>query len=196
VVPGTYRARLELGGEVRTVSFEVRADPRSPSTAQERQAQLAFLLEGRDKLTEVHRAIRRLRAVRAGLRALQKRAREVRDPAPLRAAAKRLENDLAAVEKALYQTKSKSPQDPLNFPIRLDDKLAGLLGLVATGDHAPTAQDLAVRDELVAAIDDQLSTLTRVLDEHLPALNQQAAEAGVPAVASEAPGGETAESGK
>ena len=76
----------------------------------------------------------------------------------------------------------ESPQDPLNFPIRLNDKLAGVMSLAGYGDHAPTDSQIAVRDELVAAIDDALNRLEDVLNNDLVSFNLQAAEAGLEAV--------------
>lgn len=73
-------------------------------------------------------------------------------------------------------------QDPLNFPIRLNDKLAGVMALAGFGDHAPSASALAVRDELVAAIDTQLDRLEELLGNDLAAFNSQAAGAGLEAV--------------
>ena len=45
---------------------------------------------------------------------------------------------LTEAERALYQTKNESRQDPLNFPIRLNDKLAGVMFGAAFGDNPPT----------------------------------------------------------
>ena len=76
-------------------------------------------------------------------------------------------------------------QDPLNFPIRLNDKLAGVMLAATIGDHAPTAAAVAVRDELVAAIDVQLEALGTVLGEEIDAINALAAELELPAVAAD-----------
>ena len=102
--------------------------------------------------------------------------------AMLEAAAKAFQEALTAVEETLYQTKSKSRQDPLNFPIRLNDKLAGVMSNASRGDYAPTAQAEAVRQELTVQIDEQLSRLQKIWDEQLPALNRLAREAGIPAI--------------
>ncbi len=186
-VPGMYTVHLTAGEHRAEAELEVRADPRSGSTPEHRAAQLQFSLEVRDKLTETHRAIARLRTVRKGIAALLARADGIADGDGVRDAATALRDALTGVEEALYQTQSKSAQDPLNFPIRLNDKLAGLLSLVSTGDRAPTRQALQVRDELVEAIDAQLVVLDGLLSERLPELNRQAGAAGVPAVDPAAP---------
>jgi len=100
----------------------------------------------------------------------------------VREAAEALVEKLTEVEETLYQTKAQSPQDPLNYPIRLNDKLANLLGLASIGDFRPTDSMVAVRDELSAAIDAELARLRAVWEADLAEVNRLAAEAGVAAV--------------
>jgi hypothetical protein len=93
-----------------------------------------------------------------------------------------LNRTLTEIEETLYQTKNQSSQDPLNFPIRLNNKLAALGGVVARGDAAPTGQSFAVYEELVVQIDAQLQRLARVMSTDVPAFNQLVKEQNVPAV--------------
>jgi fumarate hydratase class II len=86
------------------------------------------------------------------------------------------------VEEALYQTKNQSNQDPLNYPIRLNNKLAALAGVVSSADAAPTDQSYAVYEELVGKINAQLQTLRQVLAADLPAFNKLVRDQNVPAV--------------
>ena len=97
--------------------------------------------------------------------------------------AKTLADSLTAVEEALYQTRNRSGQDPLNFPIKLGNKLASLAGTVATGNYRPTDQAIEVRRDLTSRIDGELAMLQALLDKRLPALNAAMHEAAVPAVA-------------
>jgi len=85
--------------------------------------------------------------------------------------AKKMKESLATVEKALYQTKNRSGQDPLNFPIRLNNKLGHLNSLVAIDDFAPTEQDIAVKNELTGQINYQLEAFDTVLDKELKEFN-------------------------
>jgi photosystem II stability/assembly factor-like uncharacterized protein len=179
VVPGTYTARLTVGEQPPvTTQFEVREDPRTSASAADLQAQFAFLKSVYDKLSEVNEQIGKIRDVRKSLADVKKRAGDTNKP--LVEAANAIDKKMTAVEEALYQTKNKSSQDPLNYPIRLNDKLAGVGDSAATGSHAPTAQQLAVRDELVQQIDAQLATLKTIFETDLPAFNKQAAN--VPAI--------------
>jgi hypothetical protein len=101
-------------------------------------------------------------------------------------AADALSKKLTEVEEALYQTKNRSAQDPLNFPIRLNNKLAALAATVSSADFAPTSQSLAVYEDLRARIDAELSRLDRILSDDVPAFNSLVREKEVPAVRVEA----------
>jgi photosystem II stability/assembly factor-like uncharacterized protein len=181
-VPGSYQARLTAGGETITQPFEIRKDLRSAVTQADLEAQHRFLLEARDKLTETHDAIRRIREVRAQLDDVRKRLRKDEERKPVVEAARELDKKMTAVEEALYQTKNRSRQDPLNFPIRLNDKLNAVASSAALGDYPPTAQALQVKAELTAAIDAELTKLRAIWDGDLVRFNDLAREKGVPAV--------------
>jgi len=185
VPPGSYRVRLTVRDTVLTEPFELRADPASASTVANLEEQFRFLREVRDKLTEVHTQIRRIRAVRGQLGDLKKRLGKDGDGKEIREAADALDEAMTAVEEALYQTRNQSPQDPLNFPIRLNDKLAAVAGVAAIGDHAPTSQAWEVKRELEGKIDAQLATLAGIWDDRLLALNAMVQEAAVPALTME-----------
>lgn len=181
-VPGDYRATLRIGDSEQTVDFEVRADPRLHATPADYAAQYEFVSGINRKLTETHNAVTRIREARTQLSAIEKRVEGDDRFTGLLEAARALETRLGDIEETLYQTKMESPQDPLNFPIRLNDKLAGVMALAAIGDHPPTDSAIAVRDELVAAIDAALAQLNEVFSNDIAAFNQQAAEAGLEAV--------------
>ncbi|HEU5162769.1 MAG TPA: glycosyl hydrolase, partial [Thermoanaerobaculia bacterium] len=181
-LPGAYKVRLTAGDEVETADARVAQDPRSGASAADLQRQFDFLTAVRDKLTETHEAIEKIRDARAQIASVKKRAGEGETAKPALEKAKAIEATLTAVEEALYQTKNQSSQDPLNFPIRLNDKLAHVASSASTGDFAPTAQAIAVRDELVAKIDAELSKLTKVWNEDVPELNRLVREAEAPAV--------------
>jgi len=181
-VPGTYTATLRIGDSQQAVDFEVRGDPRLGVSAADYAAQYEFVSGINRKLTETHQAITRIREAKAQLATIGKRVEGDARFAGLRDTAKALETRLGSIEETLYQVKMESPQDPLNFPIRLNDKLAGVMALAAVGDHPPTEAAIAVRDELVASIDAALASLGDVFDNDVSAFNKQAAEAGLEAV--------------
>ena len=180
--PGTYTVRLTVGDEVRTAQAEVKQDPRTSATQRDLEEQYRFLLASNRKLTEIHEAIERIREVRTQVADVRKRAGKDEKAKPAVDAAKAVDAKITAIEEALYQTKLRSPQDPLNFPIRLNDKLASVADSASVGDFAPTAQHRAVQAQLVAQIDVELAKLREVWEKDLPALNAAVLAAEVPAV--------------
>ena len=89
---------------------------------------------------------------------------------------------LTAIEEELYQTKNQSNQDPLNFPIRLNNKLAALAGSIAGADAQPTAQQVGVYEDLTGRINAQLEKLKQVMNTEVPAFNKLVKDQNVPAV--------------
>jgi hypothetical protein len=181
-VPGMYKARLTYKGNVQEVPFEIKADPRSKATSADLQAQFQFLSEIRDKLTETHEAIKSIREVRKQITDVTGRVKNEADKKEIAEAVKKMNEKLTRIEETLYQTKNRSGQDPLNFPIRLNDKLAGVASGAASGDFAPTEQSYAVKKELTAQIDAELAKLKNVMSTDVPAFNELIKSKNVPAV--------------
>jgi len=182
VPPGRYQVRLTAGGQTLTQPLEVRKDPRLATSDADFAKQHGLLRKIRDKLTETHDAIARIRDAREQVRAAAERSKAAGGRAEVAAAAEALDKKLTAVEETLYQTRNQSSQDPLNFPIRLNNKLAALAGVVGSADAAPTAQSYAAYDDLVAKIDAQLAALAQVLSADLARFNRLVREQDVPAV--------------
>jgi photosystem II stability/assembly factor-like uncharacterized protein len=182
VVPGSYQVKLTAYGASSTRTFEVRKDPRLATTQDDYQKRFDLHMKIRDKLTETHDAIKRIRDVRDQLKAVSERSKAAGKDTTIAAAAKALTARLTAVEEALYQTKNKSNQDPLNYPIRLNNKLSQITGVVASADAAPTDQSVLVYEDVAGRIDAELSRLKTALDQDLAAFNALVREREVPAV--------------
>ena len=178
--PGRYLARLVAGADSMETEFVLQKDPRSTASDADLQAKFEFLIDIRDKLSEIHNAINQIREVRSQIRTVTGRLDETHED--IKTSAQELMDRITAIEKALYQTRNQSAQDPLNFPIRLNNKLAALAGNASVGNYRPTDQHVAVRDNLVGRIDAQLASLRKILAEEVPALNQLIREAAVPAI--------------
>lgn len=179
-VPGTYRARLTVGDVVREQAFEIKPDPRATASPADYLAQFDFVSECRDLLSRTHREITRIREFRSQLEALKPRIEGAGEAgAEVVADMTAIDEQMTAIEEALYQTSNESRQDPLNFPIRLNDKLSGVMRLAASGDAAPTSQALAVKAELSTAILKELDALQLIWDTRLPALNESIRALGI-----------------
>jgi hypothetical protein len=177
--PGAYQVRLTAGGKSLSQPLEVRKDPRLATSDNDYRKQYELLLKIRDKLTETHDAITRIRETRDQVKGVAERAKGNKAIAD---AADALDKKVTAVEEELYQTKNQSSQDPLNFPIRLNNKLAALAGVVGGGDAAPTDQSYVVYEDLAGKIDTQLGRLRQVIDTDVPAFNALVREQSIPAV--------------
>ncbi|MCH6236181.1 WD40/YVTN/BNR-like repeat-containing protein [Cognataquiflexum rubidum] len=156
IVPGDYIVRLIVDGKAEEQTFKVLADPRYESTQEDLLAQYDFLLNVRDKLTETHETIIIIRKYREELNALVEKDPKMKrriDP---------IIKSISDIEKELYQTQNQSGQDPLNFPIRLNNKLAHLNSVVGTGDYRPTDGAEEVRTEITNLINIQLTKFREI----------------------------------
>ena len=184
-VPGMYTVKLTVDGKSQEQTFEILADPRSESSQAQLQEQFDFLIAVRDKVSETHQTIKDIRDVKEQIKTLSGRL-EKEEHKDLIEEAKRITKALTGVEEALYQTKNQSRQDPLNFPIRLNNKLAHLSSVAGRGDYPPTDQAVAVRDELTRQIDEQLEVFRSIMESDIPAFNRMVSEKGVTAITTKA----------
>ncbi len=174
-LPGTYRARLTYNEQSVETEFEILADPRSTSTMEDMKAQFDFLISVRDKLTETHEGIVQIREARGQINDWNSKI----DDDNIKKAAKEVLSKMKAIEEELYQTKNKSRQDPLNYPIRLNNKLGHLNSLMGRGDFRPTDQAVAFKEEVTGKIDEQLQKLKAIIDNDIPNLNRMIRETNV-----------------
>jgi photosystem II stability/assembly factor-like uncharacterized protein len=181
-VPGSYQVKLTVDGQTFTENFSIKPDPRLQTTAADYARQLEFGLKIRDKLNETHNAIIQIRDVRKQVEDLMKRVKDQPSAKVINDAGTQLNKSLVAIEEALYQTKNQSSQDPLNFPIRLNNKLAALGGVVTGGETPPNDQSYSVYSELAAQIDAQLQKLGQIMKTDVPAFNQLVRDQNIPAV--------------
>lgn len=181
IVPGNYQVRLSVDGKVvATEPFVLKADPRLSTTQEEFQKQFDFLSKTRAKLSATHEAILEIRDIRTQLETLSARLKpEQKD---LKDKAADIIKKITAVEEELIQTKIKSSQDALNFPIKLNNKLAALASSVDSADYPPTNQAYVVYDDLVGKIDAQLAILAKVKAEDIAAFNKMFSDKQLPAI--------------
>ena len=170
-IPGTYLVRLTAMGTTAEQQFDILADPRANASHQDFTQQFDFVQSVSQKLTKIHRAIREIRGVRSQMMALTNGMTDTMPYPSVKQLSDHIDSTMTSVEEALYQTKNRSAQDPLNFPVRLNDKLANLMGLNVMGDFPPTQQSLAVRTYLFDLADKQLFRWQVLKEKDLPRLN-------------------------
>lgn len=185
-VPGMYTVKLTVDGQEQEQAFEILKDPRSESSLEDIQKQFDFLISVRDKVSETHTTIKDIRQIKSQINTLSKNMGDDEEYKSLIEEGKRISKELSEIEKTLYQVKNRSGQDPLNFPIRLNNKLAHLSSLNGRGDYPPTDQSIAVKNELTGQIDEQLQAYQKIVANDVPAFNRQVADKGVDAIKTKA----------
>ncbi|HET8853999.1 MAG TPA: hypothetical protein VFN02_15885, partial [Ktedonobacteraceae bacterium] len=180
--PGTYQVQIKEGDQTYTADFEIRKDPRIPTTQEDLQAQFELLLAIRNKLSETHNTIKTVRDIRRQVEEWERRAEGHDARETVVAASKPLKEKLTAIEGELFQAKAKDQVDMLDFPIQLNAKIAVLANVVASGDTAPTRQVQQVFEEFSARLGTQLQRLQEIIGTDLAAFNKLIQESGMPAV--------------
>lgn len=172
-VPGTYKVVLQVGNESQSQNFSILPDQNAETDITGMQRQFDFITEVNKTVDKAHKSIKKIRAINTQLEAFQKQYKDNEEVKDLVEQAKKLGEDFSNIEKALYQTQNRSGQDPLNFPIKLTNKLAHLNSLVGMDDFPPTQQDLLVKNELTRQINDELTKFDQLISDEIKAFNDQ-----------------------
>ncbi|MGI9547327.1 MAG: WD40/YVTN/BNR-like repeat-containing protein [Flavobacteriaceae bacterium] len=170
-VPGGYMVHLNVNGSSQSQDFTILADPRAEVSLAEMNKQFDFVTDVNNTIDKAHQSIKKIRRVSAQLEEFRKRFEGVEGTEELVEKANKMKEDFENIEKALYQTKNRSNQDPLNFPIRLTNKLGHLNRLVTIDDFPPTEQDIAVKSELTTKINTQLKDFNKLVDDEIKSFN-------------------------
>ena len=177
-VPGKYQVRLTVNGQSQTQEFEIIKDPRIKTTQEDFQAQFDFLMKVRNKVTEVNEGIINIRKIKEDLTYLKNKMGEDPKNKDINEAIKKFEGELKTIENDIHQTKNSSVQDPINYGIKLNNRLAHLMYEQAQGDFRPTKQGEEVRDKLTQEVDKEIIKLRNCIDNNLIKINQMAREKG------------------
>ena len=177
--PGTYQVRLTANGQTQTQAFKVRRNPLYPDvTDADLQAQFDLAIQIRDKTSEANDAVIQIRNIKDQVADRLAKSSDAR----LKAAGDRLTTNLSAVEGEIYQVKNQSGQDPLNFPIKLNNRLASLLSIVSRGDGRPIGNAPVIFRDLSAELKVQTDKLNLALGGDLAAFNTEATRLGLSVV--------------
>ncbi len=179
VAPGTYTVEVAADGHTETQRVVVRPDPRIASTPEDYRKQAELALEIRERVSAANQAVIDIRVAKKQLEAY---AAGAGTDGKVAAEAKRIADRLSGVEDAIYQTKLRASEDALNFPIRLNNKLAAVLTAVGSSDVAPNEQSYAVFKELSAQLQVQLDALRQIDAQDVGAFNRLVREENIPAI--------------
>ncbi len=170
-VPGDYKVSLKVNDDIQTQSFTILANPRAESTQADMERQFQFITDVNETMDVAHKSIKKIRNIREQLTAFETQYKDNDNVKELLEKSKTLKEEFTKIEEALYQTQNRSGQDPLNFPIKLTNKLGHLNALVGMGDFGPTDQDIAVKDELTQQIKTQLDAFNKLMSDEITAFN-------------------------
>lgn len=168
--PDEYRVRLTVDGQTQTQVFRVRIDPRldgqvTPGALRER---FELALQIRDRLSEANEAVIRIRDIKTQIDDRMESSEDVE----LSSLGVDVKSSLGTIEEAIYQVRNRSSQDPLNFPIKLNNKLGSLLSIVESAEARPTLQAYEVFEMLSGQLDSELERLAVIIERDLGSLNE------------------------
>jgi photosystem II stability/assembly factor-like uncharacterized protein len=189
-VPGNYQVRVSAGAQTATQPFRIVMDPRVKVTQAELQEQFDLAVKVRDRVTDANEAVIAVRQIRDQINdRLEKAKYAERDSArkPMTTALESLKGKLTVVEEAVYQVKNRSGQDPLNFPIKLNNKIAHLQGVIEGADAKPTDQTYASFRELSGELQAELDKLNDAITKEVPPVNKLLAGKKIAPIAADDP---------
>ena len=176
VPPGAYTVRLTVDGGTHEVPLEVRPHPWiTEVTSDDMIAQYEFGMMVRDRVDEANSAVVAIRRARIQV---ESRLAESDDPG-LAAAAQAFVEATSGIEADIYQVRNRSNQDPLNFPIKVNNRLANLLSMSERGDGRPGNGMYDAFEIMSDRLDGFLDRLASVWEGELPTLNRELGRLGL-----------------
>lgn len=176
---GTYKVRMKTPNEEQTFAFAIEMDPNLIGITKDHlQEQFELSKNIMEKTDKANRTVIKIREIKnrlatAKAQITSKEWKKTVDP---------FLKEISSIEEALYQVKNQSGQDPLNFPIKLNNRLASLRRSVETGDARPTDGAYKVFKELSAALEEHLGKLNTIMEKDLPKLNATLKNTGFEAI--------------
>lgn len=178
-MPGNYTAQLKVNGKTMEQPFTILKDPRLPNTMEDYKKQFEFLMKVRDKVSEGHQAIIDIRKTKEDINYLREKIKGQAEFDQIKNMADELYKELDVIENNIHMTKNEAYQDPLNFGIRINNRLAFLMADQQRGDYPPTDQAEEFRKEVTQEMDKELKDLDKVYQEKLNQLNKAIQEKGL-----------------
>jgi len=173
VVPGDYKVRMTYNGSVSEEVFAVVKDPRLPNTQADFKNQFDFLMQVRDAVSRANNSITDIRTVKKDLGYLKKKSK---DHKTLQTMITDFETKLNVIENKIHMTKNQSRQDPSNYGIRINNRLAFLMADSQRGDYPPTDQSVEFFSEVSQELGTEIKALNVLMQEYITKINDQVSE--------------------
>ena len=176
VVPGKYDLILTYNDQEIKKEFEIIKDPRVNNTQEDYESQLNFLLKVRDEVSNANQTIIDIRKIKNDLEYIKNKVSGKRQIVDL---INEFKGKLEVVENNIHMTKNQSRQDPLNFGIRINNRLAFLLADSQRGDYPPTNQAIQFFNQVKGELNDEISSFKKILNTYTLQLNNMIDDNGI-----------------
>ena len=175
-VPGKYKVRMNYNGQTSEEILNIVKDPRLPNSQEDYQKQFDFLMQVRNEVSRANTAIIDIRTVKKDLDYLKGKKSLKKEMKDMIA---EFENKLDVIENNIHMTKNQSRQDPLNYGIRINNRLAFLMADSQRGDYPPTHQAQEFFTEVTKELDTEINALNRLMDQYISKINGKVSENGM-----------------
>jgi hypothetical protein len=172
-VPGNYKVKLTYNGKSTEKEFSIVKDPRLPNTEEDYTSQLNFLISVREEVTRANMAITDIRSIKTDLQYLKGKISGDKEMKDL---IEDFESKLTVIENTIHMTKNQSRQDPLNYGIRINNRLAFLMADSQRGDYPPTDQSLQFFEEIKKELAAEMTALNQLLEEYIGTINSKVSD--------------------
>ena len=168
--PGSYKVKLTVNGSSKEQAFSIVKDPRLPNSQQDYDSQFDFLISVRNEVTRANEAIITIRNIQKDLKYLKEKTKGKEE---LQSLISDYEKQLSVIENNIHMTKNQSRQDPLNYGIRINNRLAFLMADSQRGDYPPTQQAQQFFKEVTQELNKQISTLSSLVQKQTKIINEK-----------------------
>ncbi len=167
-VPGNYQVRVTANGQSQTQPVVVKLDPREHVTQAQLEEQFKLASQIRDQVSQADDMVINIRAIN---KEAKDRAGKAKDSDVSETGAS-LRDKLSTIEEEIYQIRNRANEDPLNFPIKLNNQIAALARTTETGDNPPTDQDYEIFHILTARLEAVQAKFNQALKVDLAHFNE------------------------
>ena len=163
VTPGKYNIKMTYNDIVFQEEFEIVKDPRVKISQADYQDQLEFLIDVRDEVSKANQQIIDIRSIKNNMNFILDKTKDNNE---LKEMINKYLDDISVVENNIHMTKNQSRQDPLNFGIRINNRIAFLLADSQRGDYPPTDQAKEFFSQVKEELNIEINNLNALIEKH------------------------------
>ena len=163
VTPGKYNIKMTYNDFVFQEEFEIVKDPRVKISQADYQDQLEFLIDVRDEVSKANQQIIDIRSIKNNMNFILDKTKDNNE---LKEMINKYLDDISVVENNIHMTKNQSRQDPLNFGIRINNRIAFLLADSQRGDYPPTDQSKEFFSQVKEELNIEINNLNALIEKH------------------------------